>query len=69
MEGDVCVKCITKEFYWDYLCINKDFGCVKSFTSNCLKCDNSTNFDSCNQCAEGYLLDEYERCSEIEEES
>ena len=68
MSGDECVKCKNPEFFiWGSLCINKDFGCVKSYAFNCLKCDNSTNFESCNQCVDGYELED-ESCREIEEE-
>ena len=69
MDGDECAKCNTEELFLDSLCINKNFGCVKTNIFNCLKCDNDTNFESCNQCIDGYELEGDYYCNKIEEES
>ena len=57
-----CVKCNEKS-HDDYnLCLNNFYGCVKTYVSNCSRCDNMFDFDECNECREGYKLDEYSNC-------
>ena len=44
----------------------QDFGCVNSFDKNCIRCDDIMDMDVCTQCEEGYEIDEFGECSEIE---
>ena len=70
MDGDECLKCKTEGIDWNgSSCINKDFGCVTSKVFNCLKCDNNTNFDSCDQCIDGYELEGDYYCKKIGEKN
>ena len=64
-DGDKCLKCKfeTSDGFYHY-CLNKDYGCVETFFGGCLKCDNIFDLDRCNECLEGYSLNEYSKmCS------
>ena len=61
-EKGICQKCLN---IGNNYCLNKDFGCVETYVSNCLKCDDSLDFDSCTECMEGYILDEYNECVSV----
>ena len=63
-EEGVCQKCKQYQETDDYYCVNKDFGCVWTYVSNCLQCDDSFDFNKCTKCMEGYVLDEYNECVE-----
>ena len=39
-----------------FYCINEDFGCTVTYAYGCEMCNNSTNFDWCTKCSEGYNL-------------
>ena len=67
-ENDICVKCNKENIYGVYQCLNKEFGCVDTFTEGCKKCDsNDYFFDTCTECYEGYTLNtEYNICEKIE---
>ena len=60
LEDGKCIECKEKS-----QCLNKDFGCVDSFNDGCLKCDNSLDFDICDECKEGYELDKDGICVKI----
>ena len=70
INGENCLKCnsVENRTFTDF-CLNKDFGCVTSYTLDCHTCDNSYNFDECNKCKEGFKFDGNNSCVEIEEES
>ena len=57
-DGDKCLKC-KEDTEWYHRCLNKEFGCVETFFAGCLKCDNIFDLDNCNECLEGYTLNEY----------
>ena len=59
-EGGICEKCKGNED--DDYCLNKNFGCVWTYVSNCLRCDYDLNFNMCTECMEGYVLNEYNEC-------
>ena len=67
-ENDTCSQCQDENIYGMNLCLNKEFGCVNTFTENCKRCDNTENFYDCTECYEGYELDEYfNTCVKINE--
>ena len=39
---------------------------VNTFLKNCIRCDNVLDLDWCTKCEEGYEIDEYGECVEIE---
>ena len=53
----------------DY-CLNNIFGCIEVIYefNYCKECNDIFNFENCTQCIEGYEIDEYGDCVEIEEE-
>ena len=58
-KDGVCQKCIDNNFY--YYCLNKDFGCIENlFGEGCLECNDSSDFEICTKCMEGYELDDGE---------
>ena len=61
-----CIQCIKidDEDYIFY-CINEDFGCTVTYAYGCEMCNNSTNFDWCTKCSEGYNLEDGQ-CIKIE---
>ena len=62
-----CVKCQEDNPYGYFgYCLNEVFGCVDSFLSHCIRCDDIMDMDVCTQCEEGYEIDEYGDCVEIE---
>ena len=64
LVGNTCMKCKKENIYGNYLCLNKDFGCVETFTDACKRCD-LYDFYQCTECYEGYQLDEYNNCEKI----
>ena len=67
-ENGECIRCQDENprGYPTY-CFNKEFGCIDSFLTNCIRCDNIFDMDVCTECEEGYEIDEYGECVEIEE--
>ena len=57
-----CIKCNEKSYNNKNMCLNSVYGCVETFVSNCLRCDNIHNFDECTVCVDGYELDEDGDC-------
>ena len=48
-------------------CLNKIFGCVEAyFDPNCLECDDLEDIGYCTKCIDGYELDKYKKCYEID---
>ena len=67
-DGDTCKKCITKYFNYgdvNYYCYNSVFGCIRFFTKGCLKCENLTDLYECTECDEGFKMNEYGYCNQI----
>jgi len=64
MTDKTCKKCQS-----DY-CLNNIFGCIESiFEFNyCAICNDVYDFYNCTKCIDGYKLDEYGDCIEIEKE-
>ena len=63
-----CKKC--KKFEDEYFeqCLSDVFGCVEGYyDENCLKCDDLSNVGYCTECLEGFELDKYNNCNEIDE--
>ena len=63
-----CIKCVAKEYSNQFYCLNKDVGCVDTYTWYCQQCDKVTDFEYCNKCQEHYELNGNYVCtlSEIE---
>ena len=61
-----CIKCREKNFYGYDLCLNQHFGCVTTSVKNCLRCDNPFERGTCDECYEGYKLNEKNLCEPIE---
>ena len=57
-DGDKCVKC-KEDTEWNHMCLNDEYGCVETFFSGCLKCNNIYDLDKCSECLPGYDLNEY----------
>ena len=66
-QDEKCIKC-QKDNPWGYYgyCLNEVFGCIDSFLEHCIRCDDIFNLDMCTQCEEGYEINEYGECDEIE---
>ena len=64
LENNICVKCQQENIDGVQLCLNKEFGCVITFTEGCKRCDSEDYFfDICTECSEGYILNsEYNIC-------
>ena len=62
-EDEVCVKCQNENPY-GYLsyCLNEVLGCVDTWVTNCVRCDNILELDYCTECEEGYDIDEIGDC-------
>ena len=66
-ENGECIRCQKENpmGYYTY-CFNKEFGCIDSFLNNCIRCDNIFDMEVCTECEEGYEIDDYGECVEIE---
>ena len=59
-EGNNCVECkqnLKVEGYVKSYCLNNRYGCMES-TEGCLRCDDFYNPNICNECFQGFYLDE-----------
>ena len=63
-NNGACQKCQKKENDTFNYCLNSALGCVETELKNCLKCDDIFNFNKCNECAEGYELNDKNQCNE-----
>ena len=61
-KDEECVKCKEVDYDSFYLCLNSFYGCVETYLSNCLRCDNMYNFNECTECMEGYELNNQAQC-------
>ena len=66
-KDNTCQKCLSDEY--NFFCLNNKFGCIEINSDNCLECNDIFDFSKCTKCLEGYELDEYDECVEIENES
>ena len=65
-KDENCIQCIKDDVTeFNYYCLNSDFGCTITYNQGCEICNNVTNFDSCDKCHEGYILEDGE-CIEKE---
>ena len=65
-EDGTCKNCTIHNDDYNYLCLNSIFGCVETYYSNCLECNNIFDFNNCTQCDEGFELNTFNRCIKIE---
>ena len=66
----ICQRCMnSEEDYYSFYCLNSLFGCVETYDENCLECNDISGLYSCTKCDDGYQLNEYGSCVEIEEEN
>ena len=67
-DDGTCKRCQRTEDEYFEQCLNDIFGCIESYyEQNCLKCNNFTEIGDCTQCMEGFELDQYNSCIEIDE--
>ena len=66
-KDGICQKCFSNEEDIYYYCINSYFGCTETGVGNCLECNDIYNFNNCTKCLDGFKLDGYGNCDEIEE--
>ena len=67
-KDGICEKCrnIDDGGYGQYYCANTVFGCINTFISDCIRCDNLLDLFSCTECEEGYEINEYGLCIDSE---
>lgn len=41
------------------------YGCVETLAENCLRCDDLYDLDLCTECAEGYILNDDNKCVKL----
>ena len=64
-----CKKCQKTEDEYYEQCVNNDFRCIEAYYDpNCLECNNLTEIGDCTKCMDGFELDDYNNCFEIEED-
>ena len=61
----ICKKCHIKDYEDNPLCSNKFYGCVETLSENCLRCDDLYDLDLCTECAEGYILNDDNKCVKL----
>ena len=61
-KNGVCYKCGKKENEYLNYCLNSAFGCVQTYTDNCLECDDILDLNKCTKCNEGYELNLGNKC-------
>ena len=65
-KAGVCKKCGKKDNeYLDY-CLNSAFGCVQTFSKNCMECDDILDLNKCTKCLDGYELNSENICIKVE---
>ena len=64
-ENNTCVKCKSDPSGFPYYCANKYFGCIESYMTKCIKCDNIFDLFSCTECEEGYKISDDGFCQKI----
>ena len=66
-ENGSCKRC--KKFEDEYYeqCLNDIFGCIEAYyDENCLECNDLSEVGDCTGCMEGFELDGYNNCVEID---
>ena len=66
-EKGSCLKCLNNEE--ESFCLNNIFGCIELYYDNCLECNDILKLNKCTKCKDGYEIDYYDECSEIEEDN
>ena len=64
-EDGICKKCLNNEEY--SFCLNSNFGCFDLFFDYCLECNDVLDLEKCTKCFDGYKINEYDQCEEIDE--
>ena len=64
-EDGTCKKCLNDEE--NSFCLNSYFGCFDLFFDYCLECDDVLDLEKCTKCFEGYKIDEYDQCDEMDD--
>ena len=49
-------------------CLNNVFGCVKTNNEHCLECNQITDFNICDKCEPGYVINGFNECQLPEEQ-
>ena len=62
IKDEICQKCKNDDGNY---CLNKEFGCVETYNDNCLECNDILDFDYCTKCFEGYEINRFGECVEI----
>ena len=65
IENEICKKCNIKDYEDNLLCSNKFYGCLETLAENCLRCDDLYDLDLCTECAEGYILNDDNKCVKL----
>ena len=63
-KEDKCLNCQNSDE--QSFCLNEIFGCVELWYDNCLDCNNILEINKCTKCKDGYEIDYYNECSEID---
>ena len=66
MANDICKTCQNDEFV--SFCLNELFGCVEINSKHCLECKIITDFNICDKCEPGYVLNGFDECQLPQEE-
>ena len=62
-----CDKCSNLDEEGNSHCLNKLYGCVETYNTNCTRCDDDLEIlTHCTECQEGYKLDDTFSCILIE---
>ena len=59
-EEGVCKGC--KNDDENIYCLNDIFGCIKTYTTHCLECNQILNLSNCTKCESGYMINEDSQC-------
>ena len=63
-----CKRCKRTPNEYFEQCLNNIFGCIEGYSDrNCLECNDLNELGYCTLCMEGYELDKYNFCVEIDE--
>jgi hypothetical protein len=59
-EEGVCKGC--KNDDENIYCLNDIFGCIKTYTTHCLECNQILDLSNCTKCESGYMINEDSQC-------
>ena len=66
MANDICKTCQNDEF--GSFCLNELFGCVEINLKHCLEFKIIPDFNICDKCEPGYVLNGFDECQLPQEE-